>query len=306
MICQKKKSVFVFCYSIGIYALLWMAQPAVSAKQVLTSTSLSSLSAGHSLHLQPGVVTNTIPAVAADTLTLYGTVFLMGCYNPVTDEMEQHLVNQRLLPQTDPYGLNTIPHRSANNRSVVDWIKIELRDKNDPDILVSERAAFLSPSGALLDTNYNQGVRFTGLADDVFFIRISHRNHLAVRTPIPVAFSRGVAHYNFSSGQKQVFNHAGVTSNGPMKELRPGRWGLWAGNANGDQLIRYTGPQNDENILVNTCLTGNISSVIQPVYSNCDFNMNGVVRYNGPQNDEVILLSRVLEGNNSAIYQEHR
>jgi hypothetical protein len=80
-------------------------------------------------------------------------------------------------------------------------------------------------------------------------------------------------------------------------------FGMWAGDANGNKQIKYSGPGNDENQLLNTCLAGNKTALING-YLNCDLNMNGQIRYSGPNNDETLLLNTVLQGNKTSIISQ--
>jgi hypothetical protein len=89
-----------------------------------------------------------------------------------------------------------------------------------------------------------------------------------------------------------------------MKEVASGVWAMWGGNANGNSNVRYSGPGNDNNTLLNTVLGGNKSGIISNTYQAADLNMNGNVKYSGPGNDNNTLLNSVLGGNKSLIINE--
>ena len=84
--------------------------------------------------------------------------------------------------------------------------------------------------------------------------------------------------------------------NEPMSEPEIGVFALWGGNVNGNTNVRYSGPANDQNQLLTTCLDGDKSLVLQKQYTRCDINMNSNTRYSGPSNDQNFLLSTVLGG----------
>ncbi|MEO7765815.1 MAG: hypothetical protein ABIS01_00260, partial [Ferruginibacter sp.] len=67
--------------------------------------------------------------------------------------------------------------------------------------------------------------------------------------------------------------------------------------------VRYNGPGNDENQLLNVTLLGNKGSILNG-YLSSDLNLNGSVRYNGPANDENFLLNTVLLGNKGLIISQ--
>jgi len=67
------------------------------------------------------------------------------------------------------------------------------------------------------------------------------------------------------------------------------------GNANSNTNIKYIGPSNDQNTLLNTCLSGVVGATVSGYY-NCDLNMNGQIKYIGPGNDQNFLLNIVLGG----------
>ncbi|MBT8309906.1 MAG: hypothetical protein HKO72_10695, partial [Flavobacteriaceae bacterium] len=79
-----------------------------------------------------------------------------------------------------------------------------------------------------------------------------------------------------------------------------GKMVLWAGDANGDGVMRYLGAGNDTNGIKDDVLApenGNTtSSNFYPYlgYENSDIDMNGQIRYLGPGNDSNFLKDIIL------------
>ena len=70
----------------------------------------------------------------------------------------------------------------TGNKEVVDWIKIELRDKLDVTSVLKTRSALLLRDGTIVDVDGVAYVSFYSLPADNYYVAISHRNHLGVRT----------------------------------------------------------------------------------------------------------------------------
>ncbi|MEM6804989.1 MAG: galactose oxidase-like domain-containing protein, partial [Bacteroidota bacterium] len=108
--------------------------------------------------------------------------FLEGPFDNNMAAMEDHYRTENILGFTDPYSLgNTIDVNLLGEQglnSVLDWVKVELRDANDPSQVISQTAALLKRNGEIMDTRANSKLRFTGLSSSNYFISIRHYNHL--------------------------------------------------------------------------------------------------------------------------------
>ncbi len=89
---------------------------------------------------------------------------------------------------------------------------------------------------------------------------------------------------DFTSGETPVL---GVESLRPLGAY----WGLWDGDVNGDNLIKYTGTGNDRDIVL-LDIGGILPTNVESGYFDSDVNMDGLVKYTGSSNDrDPILLS---------------
>jgi hypothetical protein len=143
-------------------------------------------------------------------------------------------------------------------------------------------------------------------ADGNYYIAVSHRNHLGVRLPAATLLQDNtIFSYNFTDAQAKAYqNPAFTANNAAMKDLGSGVFGLWAGNANSNNTVRYAGLNNDPAAIL-IFLGGAIGGITNTVYSNYDVNMNGSIRYAGLNNDPGFLLSNALGGQIGFILNEH-
>lgn len=64
---------------------------------------------------------------------------------------------------------------------------------------------------------------------------------------------------------------------------------LWAGDANGDGSIRYTGSLNDRDLILQA-IGGSVPTNTTSGYLQEDLNMDGIIKYTGVANDRDIIL----------------
>ena len=190
------------------------------------------------------------------------TVFLQGAYSGGT--MTTGLTS--VLPLTSPYdGSVSVASIPAN---VTDWIEIEIRDAASPSTVLSTQSAFLRNDGVVLSLD---GVANPLLlnAPATGYIGINHRNHLSVNTASALNFaSVGFDTHDFSSSLAQAYDNPAIVNNDAMVDLGGGTFGLFRGDANGNNTIN----------VIDAAITRNGSVPIQTgIYLGIDVNMNGSV-----------------------------
>ncbi|MDY8134880.1 hemagglutinin protein [Aquimarina sp. 2201CG5-10] len=133
-------------------------------------------------------------------------VFLQGAaVNPNTGEeslMRDDLRVAATIPTTSPYTdaattLATVFNATGAN-AIVDWVWVELRDKNDANTVLASKSALLQRDGDIVTTDGTSDLEFE-LPEDNYYVMVSHRNHLAIRSVNTVALSSTVATLNFST-----------------------------------------------------------------------------------------------------------
>ena len=67
----------------------------------------------------------------------------------------------------------------ATHTNIVDWILLELRDKDDNTLVIKKRAAFLLDDGHIVDLDGISPVGFNVTNAD-YYVSVYHRNHLSI------------------------------------------------------------------------------------------------------------------------------
>jgi mucin-19 len=137
-------------------------------------------------------------------------VFLEGPHSTVTSGtsivglMNDNLRQLSLIPSNEPYtGLTGFAQFGGGGgesfnpsvltvtgvNAIVDWVFIELRNKNNASTILATRSALLQRDGDIVDVDGTSPVPFPNFSSDSYFITIRHRNHLGVRTLNPISLS---------------------------------------------------------------------------------------------------------------------
>lgn len=250
---------------------------------------------------------------AGNTITFKGKVMLQGAYNSSTGSMSNDLNTTGVLQSyaaSQPYHNATFNYSGtesvgtgffAAHPDIVDWVLIELRDANAPATIVATRAAFVTQDGSLVETDgSSHAIAFQNIANNYYHVVIKHRNHLAIRTADPVDFINGYGEFDFTTANFKSFKNQNYTSTVQMGNV----WLMRGGNTKGSTVVKYTGPGNDQNQILNIRLGGSLSLIVNNVYAAEDVNMNGNIKWSGPGNDQNFLLNVALSGSLSAILVE--
>jgi Hydrazine synthase alpha subunit middle domain len=239
-------------------------------------------------------------------IPLAAKAILQGAYNTATGLMNDNLRTTQLIPTTEPYtGMTGFTHigggggetlksnlltGTSDNNSIVDWVFLELRDKANSATVLATRSALIQRDGDIVDVDGVSPVAFK-IANDNYFVAVRHRNHLGVMTPSVFSINKSLPiTYDFSTAANQALN-------GIQKDLTGGKFGLYAGNINGDKSIRTSGPANVNDYLKLISLIGNTSIILTNVYNAADVNMDGIARASGPATiNDYLKLINVLSG----------
>lgn len=248
-------------------------------------------------------------------LKLSAKVLLQGPYSSGSGLMSDQLRQENLLPLSEPYSDLDFAHAAgggseqtwqavldtAGNNAIVDWVLLELRDKNNPHSVLATRSALLQRDGDVVDVDGQSALDFHQLQPDDYFVAVRHRNHLSVCTAAALAFG-------LSNATTVDFTAASTATWGSnaRANLGSGRWGLWAGNGNGDHKIVYAGAGTDVTPVSSKVLldpdNGSFSPDFnKPGYELADYNMDGKVVYTGADADvNKVSASVLMHPGNSA------
>ncbi len=222
-------------------------------------------------------------------LILQLQVYLAGAFTG--SEMTTALGDQSLLPLTQPYPyVNSVLVEQSflnSHPEMVDWIWLELRTGSAASTAVYRAAHPLAKDGQILDPETGQTTtHIKGLAEGDYFIVVGHRNHLSAMTAIAIQLTESSnAVVDLSSNINDAYQVDGA----PMQLLSNGKYGLFAGDLNGDGKVIYTGGNNDR-VEVLTTAGGPTAFDIAFGYLLQDVNLDGKVAYAGGNNDRVVIL----------------
>jgi len=166
-------------------------------------------------------------------LTLRPKVFLQGPYN--AGLMTDALRSGGHLPSTTPYGGSEMLRPAAltvtGANAIVDWMLVELRDKNTPSNVVQTRNALVQADGDVVGMDGSSPLFFNGVANDDYFVVVRHRNHLSVMSQSALTMNTSVRTVNFTDGSVPLYlNTAQAT-------LSPGVYGMIAGDIDQNGVV---------------------------------------------------------------------
>jgi YD repeat-containing protein len=210
-------------------------------------------------------------------------VMLQGAYNTTTGLMTDNLRTLNLIPTTEPYtgmtgfthvgGGGEMVHSSVfvttGNDAIVDWVFLELRDKNNPTNILATRSALLQRDGDVVDCDGISPVIFKNILFGNYFLSAKHRNHLTIRSSITLELNNLNQIYDFTNIQSKAYQNPAISSNTAMKDLGNNKFGLWRGNVNSDASVNVV-----DFAITKVASTPNQSSVYQRTDVNMDGNIN--------------------------------
>ena len=224
--------------------------------------------------------------------------------------MRDDLRKKGLIPHTEPYtaleryshfgtgGLETLDPALLSitgNDAIVDWVMVELRDANDPSIVLNTQAALIQRDGDVMNVNGNEVLIFENMAAGDYYVSIRHRNHLGMYTLYPNNFGPAIIpEIDFTNPYTPIMGDIPGIDCG-------GKRAMWSGDLNADAKIIFQGPKNDIfymllHILEEEENNDLLLNYIVKGYTQKDFNLDGDIIYQGPNNDRSPLLyNTVLE-----------
>ncbi|MBK9148716.1 MAG: DUF285 domain-containing protein [Flavobacteriales bacterium] len=225
-------------------------------------------------------------------------VFLQGPYNSGTGLMDDGLRANGLVPLSEPYtalGYSFVGGGGESttqpildfpgSNAIIDWVVLELRDKNDNTNVLQSRAALLQADGDVVDVDGFSSVSF-GVPSDSYFISIIHRNHLGVMTLAPVALTSTAASVDFTDGSTATYG-------AEAQQVIAGTYLLWAGDVTFDGDLKYVGQDNDRDPIL-VAIGGTVpTTVLTGEYRAEDVNLDGEVKYVGTDNDRDPILQNI-------------
>jgi hypothetical protein len=206
----------------------------------------------------------------------------------------------------DPISIFAITGEDA----IVDWVFVELRDKDDYTAVVATRSGLLQRDGDVVDLDGVSKLFFPDVTMDSYFVVVRHRNHLGVMTKYPLTPDEMEALVDFSGLDLDIFDFANSNnefnySGYAMKfesisgyDLRD----MWAGDLDSNGKIIYLGDEDDLTVIhqevagfdmaQNPMLELSFDNAVG--YLQGDFDMNGKTKFDNPNDDKNMLLGQVI------------
>jgi uncharacterized protein YjdB len=189
----------------------------------------------------------------------------------------------------------------TGDNAIVDWIHVELRDKNDNKVTIATRSGLLQRDGDIVDLDGISLLRFQGINIDSFYVCVRHRTHLGVMSE-KVGNGEFV---DFTSPETPTFNFGTSLSNGidykglsQKSNVKNGYLALWGGDFNSDGQLKFTEPASDINILYGNVLFSSPEFLINYDfaldYFKGDYNMDGKAKYSNPNDDRNYLQGQII------------
>ena len=154
-------------------------------------------------------------------------LLLEGMYDPVKNEMTDHLRTNNLIPLKQPFG--GAPWFYEGQESVteipenaIDWILIGIRDEDNN--IIGEAAGFISKDGELLELNGGTGLVLPSLWGN--YISVHHRSHIAV-----------ISNEVYRNQLFDFTNSHAAAKGGDQLKFMNGRYVLFAGDFDANGIV---------------------------------------------------------------------
>lgn len=224
--------------------------------------------------------------------SLQGKVMLQGPMNGTA--MSDDLSSLGFLPIVDPYPQLGYQHVGGVTAErivagapasdlIVDWVVIEFRNTSNNALVSYSRSALVQRDGDIVDVDGTSPVQLPKVSGQ-HYIAIRHRNHLGIMTASPISPVNGVYTVDFTGPTPTWGVNAQTDANG-MKAM-------WAGDCTMDDMLKYSGANNDRDVIL-SAIGGVVPTATISGYRSEDVNMDGVVKYVGPSNDRDPLLVNI-------------
>jgi hypothetical protein len=191
-------------------------------------------------------------------------MFLEGAYNVSAGMMNDDLRVKGFIPLDTPYSDALTVRQDvldvSGEDAIVDWVWLEIRDSSNETTVELAVSALIQRDGDIVDVDGISPVKIV-LPVGRYYIVISHRNHLGVRTNEAIPFSGASIALDLSTNSALVLGNLNA-----IKVMTDGKFTLFSGDFNGDGQIQNI----DKN-------------AVEPLrgisgYRNADMDLNGEVQ----------------------------
>lgn len=248
----------------------------------------------------PVITDPSVLTVPTPPVLLSPRAYLGGVYAAGSPPMSDALRTQGRLPLLEPYSALGYAHTGTGggevvqpstllvtgNNAIVDWVLVELRQASGAGAVVASRSALLQRDGDVVAPNGTSPLAFHVPSGGSYRIALRHRNHLGVMSASPITITTTTSTLNFTAPATATF---GTNAQNNMSGVMV----LWPGNVNFDGVVKYVGPNNDRDPILQAIGGSVPTNTVSNVYSGRDVNLDGVIRYVGANNDRDVILQTV-------------
>lgn len=232
--------------------------------------------------------------------------YLQGPYSG--SNMADGLRTASVIPLTEPYtalgyshvggGAESIVASVLNNAAnsdndIVDWVVVELRDKDDNTDIVASKSALIQRDGDIVDLDGTSALSITDPnSEGSWFISVRHRNHLGFMSNAARTLTSTASAHDFTNGTIATYGTNALKNDG-------GVYKMWAGDADGNGLIKYAGSGTDINLISTSVFTNPANTLFSPSfpfvgYDRADVDLSGSVIYAGSGTDINVISTSVF------------
>lgn len=189
----------------------------------------------------------------------------------------------------------------TGDNAIVDWVFVELRSKDDMTVPIATRSGLLQRDGDVVDLDGVSSLKFQGINVDSVYVYVKHRTHLGVmsmkvrNTDLIDFTSTDFETFNFGTSKGNGIDYTGLSQKSGVVN---GYNVLWAGDFDSNGKVKFTNPEDDQNIMFVDVLFSSPGFLIN--YNNAygymtgDYNLNGKTKYTNPSDDLNYLFSQLL------------
>ncbi|CAA6805048.1 MAG: Cadherin [uncultured Thiotrichaceae bacterium] len=246
-------------------------------------------------------------------------VMLQGAYERRGQLMSDDLRSSRYLPYEQTYSrlqdsfgygsngnvsplfnyegeetLSDAVYNVTGNDAIVDWVLLQIRDRNDSTRVLASYAAVVQRDGDVVDAaTGSTDLLIYGVEPGNYYLVVEHRNHLGVMSAAPLSLTRTASLHDFSDPNTPVFGGINARYENTTHAL------LWAGDVDGDNRVVIEGAGTDLPVMLGSILISprnlesNANYPLRGYYAS-DVDLNGETVYAGPGNDTDSLMFNIL------------
>ena len=195
-------------------------------------------------------------------------LFLQGPYN--AGVMLDGLRTTGNIPTTSPYidgmTFNATVLNVSGSDAIIDWVWMEIRDSSDGTTLITSMSALLQADGDVVGADGVSALT-VNVPEGNYYIMLSHRNHLGVRTANTVNLVGGTLSIDLTTSSALIEGGANA-----IADMGDGNFALFSGDFDGNGQV-----QNSDKVAVEILRGTN-------GFSNADLDMNSEVQNTDIQN----------------------